>query len=379
MTGKTPNSAEALRKIFVAITQDAVQKYPASQYFWDDGTEARHGFVCGGYHLWLEVDTRGENYFKVGPVPNVRVTPTEYLIKGAGTLPWDEVKASMITPKRLQFYWDMLDEQVAWFENPFSWSAPHWWFKAPGVELFVRDNKLLHALTYGNIDSAAGEALYFNIPNGGIIPPAKVALVDATKHGTPAAIFLKGMGTGYEGFKGCVAASHVTNDAVKETYEFTLGEKPYRLRRVGGKFTIQQEDKNMKFNTENIPDVETPTAAAQETTNPPLATAENTNPPVVPAPADKPVITAAPAEGVHEEISLKERLEEAFQKAETLKTLAAEFLKELKPLIKEVGKLEKGAADSAEVKELRAENKTLTAENTRLKGAMKLLVNGDKF
>jgi len=396
MIAKEHSQAEALRKIFVAITQNAIQKYPASQYFWDNGTEARHGFVCGGFHLWLDVDSRGETYFKMGPVPTKKLMLTEYLILGSGTLPYDEVKAGMVTPKRLQFYWDMLEKNNGWFDNIQGWSEPLWWYRAPGLSIFQSAAHAIQVVIHGNIDQAEGEALYFNIPDGGIIPPCKVALVDSTEYGTPPVALIKGTGEGFNALKGCIAAGHITKAETSESFVIKSAARSFLVKRIGGKFTVKQtnnkQEEQMRVNLskpsiDDLPSVEkTEEAPVTEplTTNPPVEPVavekepENVQlpPPAAPVQDDVPVCTG---EAPVEVLTLKEKLERAFEHAETLKVLATEFLKELKPLIKEVAKLEKEATDGAEVKELRTENKSLSAENARLKNAMKLLVNGDKF
>ena len=350
---------EELRQLFIKVTAEAIKRFPASQYFYDDGTNARHGFTCGGYHLWLKMPTRGEEHFEVGPVPTTKVKPTEHLLKGAGTLPWDEVKAGMITPRRLQYYWGLLGDRVDWSDNAYGLGGYRWWYLVPDkLEIFRDISRIIRVWERGKTTKTSGVVYVFDIPDGGLIPANKIALFDRTAAGTPPFLAFKST---VLNLYGCVRAGEITKTGKPDVMEIEIADSVYLLTRVGGEFTIEEIEKKkgekiMNFNVSNLPDLKKAENAEKETTNPP----------VEPVPEDKPVTAKVPEPAEvfpdPQEPSLKERLEAAFEKAETLKTLAAEFLKELKPLIKEVAKLEKGAADSAEVKELRAENKTLTAE-----------------
>ena len=343
-----------LRPVFVEVVQKALERYPASQYFHDDGEMARHGFVCGGYHLWMELPTREEEHFEVGPVPINKIKPTEHLLVGAGTLPYDEVKASMITPRKLRNYWDTL-ERCSWFGAFCGWGGYKKWYIGNGFDFFSDHQTEKGSLIGEPSENAEGMIFAFDIPRGDLLKMQEWALVRSSAKGVPHFLALRDG----EGLKACVAAGELPDDGKTDNVEIS---EHWMLRCIGNKFKVEQKENKMKF---EIPEIK----KAQEAPKPEPVAKE----PVVEKPAGAPKPEEPREKPEVAEVPLKQRLEDAFTKAENIKVLVGEFVKELKPLLKEVGKLEKGAANSSEVKELRSKNKTLEAENTRLKGAVKLL------
>lgn len=394
----------ALLQTFLKVCTNAIQKPTAcTQYFVDNGEHAYFGLTCGGYHLWREFPSKDEGRFLTAPVPAKGVKEGPFLLGGKGTLPFDDIKMSMITAKRLQYYWDLVANAEYTFHNPpmpVDWSDRVFVWDGHNEKQFLEDRNQLH-IPEGWVPPFSGNVYALDIPHGEELLNSDYAFIhtEANRY-VPVVLALKRK----DGVKGTIAAWKITNDElvkdVQAPYECTKYKSINHYQRKGGLFTQTKEE---KVNFSNIKTVEDQVAAAKgvaqvgaavktaekepETTVPPVTPAETTVKPAEPAEEvkeEKPVeIKPTTQEKVSEleqpvtEPQPSTAIAHILDKMEYARTCMSEVIKALRPVNRVVTKMEKGANDSAELKELKAKVKALEAENSRLRGAVKLL--GEKL
>ena len=390
----------ALMQTFLKVCTNAIQKPTAcTQYFVDNGEHAYFGFTCGGYHLWRELPSKDEGRFLTAPVPAKEVKEGPFLLKGKGTLPFDDIKMSMITAKRLQYYWDLVANAEYKFRNPpmpVDWSDHVFIWDGHNEKQFLEDKNQLH-IPEGWVPPFSGNVYALDVPHGEELLNSDYAFIhtEANRY-IPVVLAFKRK----DGVNGIIAAWKITDDEivkdVQTPYECTEYKSITHYQRKGGLFTQTKEE---KVNFSNIKTVEDKVAAAKgvaqvgaavktaekesETTVPPITPTETTVKPIEPAKEvkeEKPVeIKPTTQEKVPEseqpgaEPPPSAVIAEILSNAENIRNGMSEIIKALRPVHRAVSKMEKGANDSAELKELKAKVKALESENSRLKGALKLL------
>lgn len=354
----------------------------ANQYLLDTGTDARRGFTYGGIHMWEHMVSQGSEHFVKGLAPLTVTGTRDGLYIGENNLPFDEIKAATLAKEKLESHWGMAQG------DPKPFLEVDWKHRVTvqhdedGNSLLIHSAEPFRAVLLGeHIPEENGyiTAFYIGDHMPALLPVLKTAtqmdVIWIAPHQSVLAFDSPTVG----GVISCwFMAGKPGADDQKETIKVKIGGETFTYHRHNN--LIQKGEQNMKI---DIPTVPTEKAEKQ------LPSGETTNPKIEPEEVEKPAKVAPPESVSGEnvpELTIEEQLEAAFNKAETLKTLASELVKELKPLIKAVAKMKKESANSTEVKELKAENKDLTAKNKALekelaakKQALKLLVGGENF
>lgn len=383
---------------FLRVTEEKTDEgYPSSQYFWTSGTVVRIGFTCAGYHFWRSAPGHYDaEHFVIGPIQPLKGVSENKgkLMSCSVSRPFDEVKASMVTAKKLGVYWNMEGLVPCPFKDQLHWEDTiYLWIFDSGEVLWENSHRILWP--YKTEPIGQGQLWAIHIPNGQVLDGCLASYMPKTKIGTPPLLVLS-----HEDYGGVIAVGRPSKDS-KEQKIIKIGKREYELTRIAGNFTsARKENKEMNFN--NLPDVGKAKAekdakiSAEKVEKAP----ETTNIPVEPEKVEKPAVqsmpigmlnypdnvttntTESPAEGAEnaeEAQTLKGQLEQVLRWVDDIKNTVSAMNKGLKPLIKEVAKLEKNSANPVELKEANAKIKALESEVARLKGAMKLLVNGEKF
>jgi len=379
-------TAKDLLDKFLRVTEQKTDEgYPSSQYFWTNGTVVRIGFTCAGYHFWRSTPGHYDaEHFVIGPIQPLKGVAENKgkLMSCSVSRPFDEVKASMVTAKKLGVYWNMEGLVPCPFKDQIHWEDTiYLWIFDSGEVLWENSHRILWP--YKTDPIGQGQLLAVHIPNGQVLDGCLASYMPKTEIGTPPLLVLS-----HEDYGGVIAVGRPSKDS-KEQKIIKIGKREYELTRTAGNFTSTQKENKMNFN--NLPDVGKVKAekgaktAAEKVEKAP----ETTNIPVEPEKVEKPaaqvaqaVANESPAKGeeyAEEAKTLKDQLEEVLVWVDGIKNLVSAMNKGLKPLIKEVAKLEKNSANPVELKEANTKIKALETEVSRLKGAMKLLVNGEKF
>lgn len=83
---------------------------PCTQYLYSTGKVLIHGFTSGGYHVWERIDmVVDEGFVKRGPIPTKEATYTINglpWIDGAETFAFDEIKAASLNRAAMEKHWN---------------------------------------------------------------------------------------------------------------------------------------------------------------------------------------------------------------------------------------------------------------------------------
>ena len=420
-------------------TTDTGKEVNSTQYLCDNGKVCRRGLCRGGIQIWESLESGGLEHFAVGPVPGFNVTYgiDSPLLKSGGLYIagdirlYDEVTAAMVTPAKVQDYWKLADGSTEEENKVLHDTCWHWhtwvrildnkegtWIldKPEGSEIYK-----IRQLRGGNPATVpkTADITLFKFPKPFIeyIKRDSVNLVYSRRFSNLGVIGFSGPEIG-----GIVAGylspkDHVEkfNVLYKETvYEYKQTENTIKL-----KGAVKMEFKNMPKLSE-LNEKSQNEKARKETTNPKVEPEEVEKPEVVMHKGrlervdGKPLVeeTSKSATeqirdslrteaedyveeqraaensglGATPEPTVEQLFEDLMKKAEDAKLLASAVFRDLKPLAKEVKRLQKGAGNSDEVKALKLENKELQKklketekELAKRTTALKALVGGDSF
>ena len=322
--------------------------------------ECRRGFTYGGIHLWEHVPSQNVDHLVKGLSPVTCTGMRDGLYVGQQTLPYDELKGATLAPDKLMTHWKLASVDNSKLIG-VNWKHTVLVLRDKGhAQLLIHDFPPWKPILLGeHIPECDGFITAFHI---GALMPALLPYVELANSINLSWISESQSVLAFDtdtigGVISCWYPDGKAENPKEEDIKVKIGGELFTYHRInniltkkGGKqmnIKIPTNPAAKKAEVEEVKNpVEIETTAVEETSQEPAQEA------MPPEPAEEPTI--------------EQQLEAAFNRAETIKTLVTELVKELKPLMKAVGKMKKEAGNSTEVKELRAENKELQAKNKAL-------------